>query len=197
MIIFLDAHDHEDGLCTATAIGPHAILTAEHCNDGEAPDETITIDLSRKHYHLLAENADGHDHIIYLLDGPAFKNYLDPSELINVPQPKPYAPVVIYGDGLGQYPPREVNGFVDGKSDSADLSDVDQNDQALWYRLAIVPGDSGSAIYDAAGRVVGLVTYGFDAPSRRLPAVRAVGFALAFTPKAIQIAHTFSLDTAK
>ena len=36
-----------NGLCTATAIGPHALLTATHCNK-HGEDATINLDLATK-----------------------------------------------------------------------------------------------------------------------------------------------------
>lgn len=194
MIVFLNKSGRTDALCAGTAIGPHAILTAEHCNGGDDPDDAVEFDLSTRHYHLLSEALDGRDHVIYLLDGPAFTNYLDESELVGTKPPQPGEKVFIYGDGLGAYPPRLVRGSVDNASNSADLSDVDAGAHAVWYTLAAKHGDSGSAIYAEDGRVLGLLTYGFDAEDRESPSKRVVGFALAFSPKVIHIAHTFSID---
>ena len=192
LVIFLNEKGEDDGLCTATAIGPHAILTAEHCNKGDNPDTEITLDLSMEHRNLVSEFYDGRDHEIYLLDGPAFKNYLRPDELIEVAPVRADEKVFIYGDGLGSYPPRRVDGQVDNDSNAIDFSDVDQELQAVWYTMAVVPGDSGSAIYASDGRVVGLVTYGIDSTSRKSPSKRVVGFALGFSEKVITRAHTFS-----
>jgi hypothetical protein len=188
MIVFVNDSDADEAECTATAIGPHAILTAEHCNDGEDHYDHIHVDLSRKTYEILAENHDGHDHVIYLLNGPAFMNYLSPDKLVNVKPIQPGEEVTIYGDGEGHYPPQAIYGRVDDKGTADDLSDVDKQEHLTWYSLPVLHGDSGSAIYAKDGRVVGLVTYGFAQEKE------SAGFALGYSDKTIQFAYTFSPD---
>jgi hypothetical protein len=56
-----------------------------------------------------------------------------------------------------------------------------------WYTLAIVPGDSGAAIYGEDGRVLGLNTWADGENSASM--------SLNFTPTAIHFAHEFSLET--
>jgi hypothetical protein len=189
MIQFLNKGGDEEGQCTATAIGPHAILTAEHCNDKDGDDhyDTITLDLSTRHYALLAETYDSRDHVIYLIDGPAFTNYLSPDELVNVKPVISGEQVYIYGDGRGNCSPRRIDGKINDAANSADISDVDKNQQITWYTLGIIYGDSGSAIYTNDGRVVGLITYGMSDGG-------AAGFALNFSEQVILKAHTFSIE---
>ena len=58
------------GSCSATSIGPHALLTASHC---EAPSDVIAVDDVKQ--IIVRVIRDGRDHSIYLLDGPAFAAY--------------------------------------------------------------------------------------------------------------------------
>ncbi len=190
MIVFLDKDGVGRRQCTATAIGPHAILTAEHCNDAEdekAQNDTVTLDLSSTHYHLLAKTMDHRDHVIYLLDGPAFKNFLEPSSLVNVRAATAGEKVFMYGDGKEYFPPRRVDGVVDVARQIADVSDVDQDQQLRYYTLTVLDGDSGSAVYGEDNRVLGVITYGYEGPG-------AAGFSLNFSEETITIAHEFSIE---
>jgi len=181
MIWFLDSHGSPDAECTGTAIGPHAFMTAGHCNDGDHPDDLVQIDLSLKKFNLIAVNSDHRDHVIYLTDA-TFTNYVDVTER----SAKDGESVHMWGCGEATFPPRELTGRV-GKQD--DKSDIDAADDAHEYSLHVIPGDSGSAIYGDDGAIVGLVTYSHSS----LFGLRhtAKGFGLAFTPEALLIARTF------
>jgi len=78
--------------------------------------------------------------------------------------------------GVGNCSPRRIDGKINDAANSADISDVDKNQQITWYTLGIIYGDSGSAIYTNDGRVVGLITYGMSDGG-------AAGFALNFLNK--------------
>ena len=182
MIVFMDEDTHEaEGTCTGTAVGPHAILTADHCEEIAGETTTIDIDLSMQDYHLLSDGDDGRDHIIDPLDGPPFTNYLSESSLLSSSSARLGERVVMYGCGGGIYPPVRKEGRLDTSND--DPSDVDRHVKLAWYTIDAIPGDSGSAIFGEDGRVLGLMTYEGGG-----------GFALNFTPKAIHLAHTFDID---
>jgi hypothetical protein len=196
MITFLDAEGERTSLCTGTAIGPHALLTASHCNEGEGPDhhDTVTLDLSTQHFHLLAEAEDGRDHVIYLLDGPAFTNFLPESALLNVVPPKKGETVYLCGDGLGAYPPYCRWGVPNDGDNDSDVSDIDKAQGMQYFTLAIIPGDSGSAVFGSDGRVVAIITYGGDAEDRETPSQAAAGFGLNFKKSVLDRAATFSIE---
>jgi hypothetical protein len=147
-----------DGQCTATAVGPHALLTAVHCD--EADLTTVTLDLSMRKFHLLSKTLDGRDHVIYIVDGQEFRNFVPlqpgthPAGTIEH--------VYIYGSGGGAYPPQ----YKAGERSFAvvDTSEIDQADGLVYYTIPVIPGDSGAAIYGEDGRIVGVTTYKVAVP---------------------------------
>lgn len=191
MVIFVDKDEKPQTECSSTAIGPHTILTAAHCNPGKDDDHfnEVKLDYAVRNYHILAELDDGQDHTMLLLDGPAFKEFFPTLKPAVVP--KPGDEVVLYGDGQGQYPPLPKYGVIDGAMTDADVSDVDQGDGVMYYTIHAVHGDSGSAIYDLKdGRIIGLLTYGIGREE-------AASFALAFPPDAEQLLEIAAAKAAK
>jgi S1-C subfamily serine protease len=139
------------GLCTGTAIGPHAILTAAHCNEGlDATD--VTIDLATEDHVLMAASGDGRDHLILLVGGTPFTN------IETVVQAKPVVgeSVILFGDGGGNYPPEVKTGKVIACEDD---SDIDAAAGEFCTSIHVIPGDSGSAVYNLKGEIVGITTY--------------------------------------
>ena len=154
MIQLVNPYGRQVGLCTATAIGPHALLTAHHCNP-EGRNKQVDIDYATRHFHIQQTLVDDHDHDIYLLDGPAFKNTVTYS----VRPAKVGEPVYMWGDGEGTYPSRQLTGQA---ITTFDPSDVDQDAGEVSFSLQCIPGDSGSAVYGSDGKIVALITYGVD-----------------------------------
>jgi hypothetical protein len=175
-IYVLDQNLEPKDKCTATAIGPHAMLTAEHCVSRLVPDNHIffNIDISTHVYSIRTAIYDDHDHVIYLLTGPAFKyflpyRYLISSHVINSTK------VVAYG---------ATSGTVFGTTNPSreDLSDVDQLQGVRYYHLKVDDGDSGSLIYTPDGSVSSMVTY-------RVGKDSACGFTLNFPDDIYYIAQ--------
>ncbi len=177
----------EGGTCTATAVGPHALLTAEHCNEGGLTE--IKLDLSLRKYKLQAVSKDGRDHVVYIVDGPEFHDTV-PIQAAAKPAGI-LEQVYIYGAGGGQYPPRRLDGQRDFRV--LDISEVDRRDGAVWYTMPVIPGDSGSAIFGEDGRIIALVTYRYglakdgDTSNDDQSNYEAlsIGFDLNFTPAQI------------
>jgi Trypsin-like peptidase domain len=143
------------GSCTATAIGPAAFMTAEHCNDGDEPNKIVSFDMSTRKFHLLAATFDGRDHVIYLLTESVFNNIADV-----IPGPyslKEGGNVYIYGCGGREYPCVLKEGILTSVDH---ISDVDEASQYAEYSMHVIRGDSGSAIFNDEGKIVALVTYG-------------------------------------
>jgi Trypsin len=178
-----------DRICTATAVGPHALLTAEHCildEEGQVvKDHRINLDLSTHVYQMLAVTGDDRDHVILLIDGPAFVNFVNLTT--NVRATVPGEAVYMYGNGGGEYPGRRLDG-VNVPFD--ENSDVDQAQHIRRYTIRVIPGDSGSAVYGLDGKIVALVTY------KTHDGMAGDCFELDFSVGVYQKAMTFNGDTA-
>ncbi|HEY6766636.1 MAG TPA: hypothetical protein VI386_17895 [Candidatus Sulfotelmatobacter sp.] len=182
LVFFYTAGGREDGLCTATAIGPHAFMTAAHCNDSDEPNKIVEFDYSTQKIHLLAGAKDGRDHVIYLIDGPAFQNTVDVQFAVKPAGAK--EKVYIYGCGGGIFPPRLLSGIANRFRQASDSSDVDAHQHLRYYTIPVIPGDSGSAIFGEDGRILSLVAYRhYDGTSS--------GFELAFTKEQLAVAKAF------
>lgn len=183
MLIYLDRNGAETGVCTGTAIGPHAVLTASHCNNGAyaRPSFSIKLDYSDVVFNIRSTSTDGRDHEIYLLTGPALKNTV------------PYIPasftlvgehITYYGFGEAVYPSTVRQGHLRPNDDP---SDVDAASEFYTFDFPAIHGDSGSAIYDDQDRIVGLVTYVLPWYGHECMGA----FALNFAPEKIHTAQTF------
>src|ERR1022692_2192877 len=148
-IVFETTHT-EDGvveigkaLCTASAIGPHALLTATHCDAGET---TLQVDHELITRTILGRITDGEDHTIFLIDGPAYK---DTMGRFYSTQDTIGDKVFMYGDGGRMYPPMYRTGYRMG-SEVMEAGDVPEGmpiGELYIFDMNIVGGDSGSAIY--------------------------------------------------
>jgi hypothetical protein len=171
MIRYLDDKGAGRGLCTGTAIGPHAILTAEHCNDGTGSDKStqIEIDYSTHKYRIMHSIVDDRDHEIYLIDGPPLKNIV----AVNLGDLHTGQHIQYYGFGQGVYPSTLRQGRVRATDDP---SDVDATAKLYLFDFPAIHGDSGSAIYDDSGNIVGLVSYVLPWYGRKVMGAFALNF---------------------
>ncbi len=188
-VVFYYGDSH--ALCTATAIAPHALLTAGHCI-AEAEDldaVTFAVDHVMTRFSVLGVLVDHRDHVIILTNGPAFTRiapYLTRA-------PKVGETVYLYGFGEGVYPAVKKTGTV---IDEYDPSEVDARAGMFYMTTQAIPGDSGSAIYGADGDILGLLTYKVNGNKENEGLFESAGFQLGFTPEQISKALAFK-DTAK
>jgi hypothetical protein len=141
--------------CTANVIGPHALLTAQHCDLAGA---TVRLDGSKEDHQIVEKEYDGHDHMILIVDGVYFDDKIDyhPHQVTQGQQ------VYFWGNPQGihdQYREGIATGMVAFDGDEL----VHDGTPVQLFMMDTQPGDSGSAIFNTDGDLVGIVTYGvFD-----------------------------------
>jgi hypothetical protein len=182
--ITFEKNGDDAGVCTGTAIGPHALMTAHHCND-EGDSDTIRLDMTlQEKFHIEKILTDGRDHDVYLLDGPAFTNVA----FYKTRPIKVGEPVYVWGDGDGVYPPRKLTG-VEAKL-FMEYSDVDARSGLAMFTMKVIPGDSGSIVWSEDGYMLAVTTYLHLTENRVQDGT--IDFQLAFTDDQIIEAETFS-----
>lgn len=193
-------NDEKAAGCTAYAIAPHALLTAEHCDlkdvdeDGNPLDDSphkLFIDRDGKPnyaewtpYQIVGKEFDGSDHMILLVSGPAFRNVINYDPATYQP-PVQGEHVMTWGNPEGirdEY--RE--GYVMGVLHSTPVPFQKEAQDCWLVDERAMPGDSGSAIFDATdGHIVAIVTYGIA------DGMFTGAFALHFTPGQVSVAKAF------
>lgn len=158
--------------CTGTAIGPHALLTATHCDEEQI--NHIQLDYSARYYTILAIGSDGRDHDIYVLDGPAFTNIVT----VKAREAVLGESIVSYGVGGEDFPPHVYTGTVITDIHGGDQSDIDIREKTHAFSFAPISGDSGSAVYASDGSIVALLTWANGPDKKHI--TEAVGSALNF-----------------
>lgn len=131
-----------DQVCSGTAVGAHTLLSAAHC----FRDKTgwMLVNDVRADYVVIAD--DGNDHVLVRIS----TRQAHVAEL----GPKPKQGDVVFTHGNpGGYKDLLIVGRVAGWVDGS--MEIDSNN---WH------GDSGAAVFDHAGRIVGVVSQQFPWP---------------------------------
>lgn len=161
----------EAGHCSATQVGPHALLTAQHCF---LDSNLIRLDNEKDPTVILAALIDGNDHVIYLVDR-TFTHWAG----INERQLMTNEPVHFWGSPGDNSDVYRV-GYFQKYATFKDVDDLEKF-QFQFFILPVFKGDSGSGIFDEAGSVVAVVSMADESSdSFDLP--------LAFTQKQLNIA---------
>jgi hypothetical protein len=158
----------EDDSCSAAAIGPHALLTATHCELGS---DVVNVD--GQDYLIVQKIRDGRDHTIYVLDAvwdnprPLFTTILPIAERDFVKGERVRGwgwpegrPEMIYREGYFLHPAQDSY-----------LVAIHGGE----FAYPSFSGDSGGAVIDDSGAIITVVSLGNNAASM-------VGFVLNFTP---------------
>jgi hypothetical protein len=193
------------GSCSATAIGPHALLTATHC---VAASAVLTVD--GDDFGIVTIISDGLDHSIYLLDGPhAFVDY---SAVDLNDKPEQGDRVFLFGNP-GGFEDMYREGYVSGyekpvKEDDSTGFDLfnpflgrlpkikthSGNDAIVrtYYDFNGYFGDSGSGIFNHEGKVIGITSF-IQGQSERGYSIKFMGgFEMRFTQKQLNEAREFN-----
>jgi|ERR1019366_4043145 hypothetical protein len=155
----IDGLAAEEGHCSATAVGPHALLTAQHCF---ADSNLVRLDNNTQPTVITSVLLDGQDHVIYIVDA-TFDHWADITQRNIIAR----EPVHIWGNP-GNSPDVWRDGYYVGLEDVPmksikkllGLIDEAKSVTLLKFILPIYPGDSGSGIFDASGQVIAVITYG-------------------------------------
>jgi V8-like Glu-specific endopeptidase len=163
--------NQEVGHCSGTVVGPHAILTAQHCF---FDSNLIRLDAEKDPIRIVSVLIDGSDHVIYIVDR-TFKAWASINERALVPN----EPVHIWG-APGHNTDVYRSGYFVGYST---LKEVDP-DLKVQFERFILPtfgGDSGAGLFDENGSVVAVISMGdTSAENYDVP--------LAFTPDQLDAA---------
>ncbi len=130
--------------CSATAVAPHALLTAAHCVTNS---NLVYLDKEKTPTVIVAELPDGADHIIYIVQ----RTFTDFVPVVERPLVKEEA-VHFWGNPGHSRDVYRAGFFKDMLYDA----DFKYNFQHLI--LATFGGDSGSGVMDAEGNVVAVIS---------------------------------------
>jgi hypothetical protein len=146
VIQMVDVLGAEPMKCSATAIGPHALLTASHC---ELPTDDIAVD--GQPATIFGILRDGADHSIYYVDStfPQWATFAD--ELPSIADR-----VFLFGNpGSDEDIYRE--GYV-AAIKTGELTPFSDSQTAIYFDLNGFFGDSGAAVFNAKGEIVGIIS---------------------------------------
>lgn len=144
------------GTCSGSAVGTYTVLTATHCIGAHAGD--ITVQGVKAAYVIVAD--DGNDHVLIRVTARQ-------ARIAKLgPKPEQGAVVFVHGNP-SSYPDLLRIGHVAGWFEGDMLIDCNN-----WY------GDSGAAVFDAEGRILGTVNSMFPWPNQgwRLTRINAMRF---------------------
>ena len=136
--------------CSATSIGPHALLTASHC---ERPDWLVTVD-GEKGVPIVKVLRDGDDHSILFLEPKAIR-FPYTARFVN--RPLVVGEFVFIWGNPGDSGVQFVEILRTGKFVAQNVFKTRITDV---FDLACEHGDSGSAIFDTNGNIVGILSIG-------------------------------------
>lgn len=166
-----DTWNQEVGHCSGTVVGPHAILTAQHCF---FDSNLIRLDSEKDPIHIVAAIIDGNDHVIYIVDR-TFKTWASINERPLIPNES----VHIWGAPGHNSDVYRSGYFV--KYDTEKDLDPALKVQFENFILPTFGGDSGSGVFDENGNIVAVTSMGDkSADSLDVP--------LAFTPDQLDAA---------
>lgn len=154
------AFDGKRAGCSATAIAPHVVLTAQHCDiDGGTLYFNQDTPPYQRGQTVTEKYFDKNDHMLMVVPGVEFKHFVryDAGKIRSARQGE-Y--VYLWGNPallMDQY--RE--GYATGTVNFRVNGDVNAEGPFTMLAVPIVGGDSGSAVFSGVdGQLVGITTWG-------------------------------------
>jgi V8-like Glu-specific endopeptidase len=133
----------DDVSCSATSVGPHALLTAGHCDGG-----TDQLLVDGKKATIVQRIYDHQDHVIYVTS-QTYSDYTPIDERDLIPDEGAYMwgnpghAKDIYRSGYFVKESKEDNGMI-----------------LQIFVMPIFPGDSGSGVFDEHGKLIAVASLG-------------------------------------
>lgn len=149
--------DGHPALCSATVIGPQAILTASHC---EMPSDVLEIEghdgENNNDIDIVGRIRDGNDHTIYLLKNVHFAQ----SASVNTADPLDAGEDVFVFGNPGDFSDILRKGYVAGLEQDQSLAAAfgHGTPDHVLFDLNIWHGDSGSGVFNDKGEVIAVIS---------------------------------------
>jgi V8-like Glu-specific endopeptidase len=178
-------------MCTATAIGPHALLTATHC---ELPTDDVVIavqndtDDNDDIGHIVKRIRDKADHTILFISGQSFPSWVS----VNLDDPLEQNENVFSIGNPAEWTDVFYRGYIQGTQVDHSLEaafGLGTPDEVL-LDIQVWHGDSGAGVFNDKGELIGVLT-GMDHPAKDAPSA-AFMYKMAFTADQIAEAVKFT-----
>jgi hypothetical protein len=170
-----------DTYCSATAIGPHALLTATHCELGS---DNLSVD--GQIVKIQGRVRDDLDHTIYLVRGITFNAWIPVVLEVEFDSGQS---VHLWGNPGGE---RGLyrHGFYAGMTMAPAFKDT-MTIPAYLFDMNIYRGDSGAGVFTDDGRLVGMISKIVTLGSGDFKTNFAVSFPFLFEPEQIKAAQEY------
>lgn len=180
------------GRCSATAIAPHALLTASHC---EEPTDALYIrGIADNPVEIVGKIRDEQDHTIYLLKGVTFADYVEVA-----PDKFEQGENVFTFGNPGKWQDIYQRGYVVGilvdNSMEAALGGGDPDE--LLFDLQVFPGQSGAGVFSPEGKLIAVISSDRIQVKDEEGIAFGSAFRLNFKSEDIARALSFSAETPK
>jgi V8-like Glu-specific endopeptidase len=144
----------EQKICSATAIGPHAVLTATHC---EVASDYLAIREGEGDYKILGRIRDGNDHTIYLVSGAAFKDFAP----VVLTDPLAINEDVFTFGNPGEWEDIFQRGYIAGTQadHSVAAALAGGSPDTILFSVQAYKGESGAAVFNSAGQVIAVISF--------------------------------------